>query len=133
VWSTKVTEKLNKRAKKSRPHRVDPYGSDQGDYEVIHRGEILSNSDFKKFNYIVHVEEGIMSKYMCLKLNLTSKPCSHTQQVSQSAQNSITVLPSRSNISNITFDAARHSISGVFLAISLNVHHNTNESGNYMS
>jgi hypothetical protein len=24
VWSTKVTEKLNKRAGKSRPHRVDP-------------------------------------------------------------------------------------------------------------
>jgi hypothetical protein len=36
LWSTKVTEKLNKKAKKSRPQRVDPYGSDRGDYEVIH-------------------------------------------------------------------------------------------------
>jgi hypothetical protein len=30
VRSIKVTEKLNKRAEKSRPHRVDPYGSDRG-------------------------------------------------------------------------------------------------------
>jgi hypothetical protein len=57
----------------------------------------------------------------------------NTQQVSQSTRHSITVSPSRSNISNTTFDVARHSISGVSPATSLNVHHNTNESGNYMS
>jgi hypothetical protein len=39
IWSTKVTEKLNKRAKKSRPHRIDPYDSDRGGYEIIHHGE----------------------------------------------------------------------------------------------
>jgi hypothetical protein len=59
VWLTKVTEKLNKRAEKSRPHRVDPYDSDRGDYEVIHHGEILSNSDFENFKYTVN--EGMMS------------------------------------------------------------------------
>jgi hypothetical protein len=47
VWSTKVTEKLNKRTEKSRQHRVNPYGSDRGDYEVIHHGETLPNDDFK--------------------------------------------------------------------------------------
>jgi hypothetical protein len=57
----------------------------------------------------------------------------NTQQVSQYAHHSITIPPSRSNISNTTFDAARHSISGVSPVISLNVHHNTNELGNYMS
>jgi hypothetical protein len=56
VWSTKFTEKLNKRAKKSRPHRVDPYGSDRGDYEIIHHSKILSNGDFKNFKYTVHIE-----------------------------------------------------------------------------
>jgi hypothetical protein len=30
MWSTKVIKKLNKRAEKSRPHKVDPYGSDWG-------------------------------------------------------------------------------------------------------
>jgi hypothetical protein len=75
----KLPRKLNKRAKKSRPYRVDPYGSDQGggDYEVIHHGETLPNYDFENFKYTVHIEEVIMSKYMCLKPNLTSIPCSH--------------------------------------------------------
>jgi hypothetical protein len=45
VRSIKVTEKLNKRAEKSRPHRVDPYGSDRGYYVVIHHGERLPNGD----------------------------------------------------------------------------------------
>jgi hypothetical protein len=49
LWSRKVTDKLIKRPKKSRPHRVDPYGSDLGDYEVIHHGEILSNRDYENF------------------------------------------------------------------------------------
>jgi hypothetical protein len=49
VRSTKVTEKLNKRAKKLRPHMVDPYGSDQRDYEVIHHGETIPNGDFKNY------------------------------------------------------------------------------------
>jgi hypothetical protein len=52
----------------------------------------------------------------------------NTQQVSQYVCHSITVPPSRSNIKNTTFYAARHSISNVSSAISLNVHHNTNES-----
>jgi SWIM zinc finger len=77
MWSTKVTEKLNKRAKKSRPHMVDLYGSDREDYEVIHHGETLPNGDFKNFKYTVHIEEGMMSKCTCLKPNLTSIPCSH--------------------------------------------------------
>jgi hypothetical protein len=66
VWSTKVIKKLNKRAKKLRPHMVDPYGSDQGDYEVIHHGEILPNSDFENFKYTVHIKEGMVSKCSCL-------------------------------------------------------------------
>jgi hypothetical protein len=77
VWSTKVTEKLNKRAKTSCPHMVDPYGSDGGDYEVIHHGEILLNGDFKNFKCTIHIEEGMMSKCTCLKLNLTCIPCAH--------------------------------------------------------
>jgi hypothetical protein len=77
VWSTKVTEKLNKIAKKSRPRRVDPYGSDRGDYEVIHHGETLPNGDFEHFKYTVHIEEDMMSKCTCLKSNLTSISCFH--------------------------------------------------------
>jgi SWIM zinc finger len=77
VWSTKVTKKLNKRAGKSRPHRVDSYGSDRGDYEVILCGETLPNDDFKNFKYIVHIEEDMMSKCTCLKSTLTGIPCSH--------------------------------------------------------
>jgi hypothetical protein len=79
MWSTKVIKKLNKRAEKSRPHKVDPYGSDWGggDYEVIHHGEILSNGDFENFKYTVHIEEDIMSKCACLKLNLTGISYSH--------------------------------------------------------
>jgi hypothetical protein len=64
VWSTKITEKLKKIAEKSRPHRVDPYGSNRGGYEVIHHGETLPNGDFKNFKYIVHIKEGMMSKCM---------------------------------------------------------------------
>jgi hypothetical protein len=51
-------------------------------------------------------------------------------------QVNLSVTPSlfhHREVSNTTFDAARHSISGVSPAISLNIHHNTNESGNYMS
>jgi hypothetical protein len=77
VWSTKVTEKLNKIAKKSRPHWIDPYGSGRGGYEIIHHGETLPNCDFENFNYIVHIEEGMMLKCTCLKLNLTGISCSH--------------------------------------------------------
>jgi SWIM zinc finger len=77
VWSTKVTKKLNKRAEKSRSHMVDPYGSDRGDYEIIHHGETLPNGDFKNFKYTIPFEEGMMSKCMCLKSNLTGIPCSH--------------------------------------------------------
>jgi hypothetical protein len=70
----KVIEKLNKRVEKSRPHRVNPNGSDRGDYEIIHHDETLSNDDFKNFKYIVHIEECMMSKYTCLKSNLTGIP-----------------------------------------------------------
>jgi SWIM zinc finger len=77
VWSTKVTEKLNKRAEKSRPQRIDPYSSDQGDYEFIHHDETLPNGDFKNFKYTVHIEEDMMLKCTCLKPNLTGIPCSH--------------------------------------------------------
>jgi SWIM zinc finger len=73
----KVIEKVNKRVEKSRPHRVNPNGSDRGDYEIIHHDETLSNDDFENFKYIVHIEEGMMSKYTCLKSNLTGIPCSH--------------------------------------------------------
>jgi predicted RNA-binding protein len=44
VWSTKVTGKLNKRAE------TLPYGSDRGNYKVIHHGETLPNGDFKILN-----------------------------------------------------------------------------------
>jgi hypothetical protein len=57
----------------------------------------------------------------------------NNQQVSQSARHFIIILPSISDISNTTFDAAQHSISCVSSTISLNVHYNTNESDNYMS
>jgi hypothetical protein len=77
LWSTKITKKLNKRDGKSRPHRVDCYGSDRGDYEIIHVGEILPNGDFKKLKYIIHIEEDMMSKCTCLKPNLTGIPCFH--------------------------------------------------------
>jgi hypothetical protein len=56
TWSTKVTKKLNKRAEKSHPHRVDLYVSDRGDYEVIHHGETLSNDDFENFKYTIYIE-----------------------------------------------------------------------------
>jgi MULE transposase domain/SWIM zinc finger len=81
LWSRKVTEKLNKRAEKSRSHRVDPYGSDLGDYEVIHHGETLSNGDYENFKYTVNIKEGSMPKCDCLKPNLTGIPCSHVLAV----------------------------------------------------
>jgi hypothetical protein len=72
VWSTNIIEKLNKRAKKSRSHGVDPYGSDRGegmgDYEVIHHGETLPNGDFKNFKYIIHIVEDMMSKIYMFKI-----------------------------------------------------------------
>jgi hypothetical protein len=77
MWSTKVIEKLNKIAEKSHLHRVDPYGSDRGDYEVIHHGKTLPNGDFKIFKYTIHIEEGMMLKCTCLKPNLTGLSCSH--------------------------------------------------------
>jgi hypothetical protein len=79
VWSTKVTGKLNKIAEKSRPHRLDPYGSDRGggDYEVIHHSETLPNGDFEIFKYTIHIEEDMESKCTCLKPNLTSISCFH--------------------------------------------------------
>jgi hypothetical protein len=49
---------------------VDLYGSDRGDYEVIHNG------DFKNFKYTIRIEEDIISKYTCLKSNLTGISCS---------------------------------------------------------
>jgi SWIM zinc finger len=69
--------KAKKIAEKSRPHWVDPYGSNREDYKVIHHGETLPNGDFKNFKYIVHIKEGMMSKCMCLKSKLTGIPCSH--------------------------------------------------------
>jgi hypothetical protein len=77
MWSTKVTENLNKRAEKSCPHRVDPYGSDWEKYEVIHHDETLPNGDFINFKYTIHIEEGMMLKYTCLKSNLTGISCSN--------------------------------------------------------
>jgi hypothetical protein len=77
IWSKKVIEKLNKRAEKSCLYRVDPYGSDRGDYEVIHHGEPLFNGDFENFKYTVHIKECMMLKYTCLKPNLIGIPCSH--------------------------------------------------------
>jgi SWIM zinc finger len=69
--------KAKKRAEKLRSRRVDPYGSDRGDYEVIHHDETLPNGDFENFKYTIHIEEGMLSKCTCLKPNLTSIPCSH--------------------------------------------------------
>jgi hypothetical protein len=51
-------------------HRVDLYGFDRGNYEVIHHSETLPNGDFKNFKYTVHIEEDMMSKCTCLKSNL---------------------------------------------------------------
>jgi hypothetical protein len=50
----KVTEKLNKRVKKSHPHRVDPYDSDRGrgDYEIIHHSKTIPNGDLKNLNIL---------------------------------------------------------------------------------
>jgi hypothetical protein len=59
-----------KELKKSRVHRVDLYGFDRGNYEVIHHSETLPNGDFKNFKYTVHIEENMMSKCTCLKSNL---------------------------------------------------------------
>jgi SWIM zinc finger len=81
LWSRKVTDKLTKRAEKLRPHRVDPYGSDLGDYKVIQYGETLSSGDYKNFKYNVNIKEGSMLKCDCLKLNLTGIPCSHVLAV----------------------------------------------------
>jgi SWIM zinc finger len=77
VWSIKVIKKLNKRAEKLCPHRVDSYDSDRGDYKVIYHGETLPNGDFKNFKYTVHIEEDMMSKCTCLKSNLTGISCYH--------------------------------------------------------
>jgi SWIM zinc finger len=81
LWSRKVINKLTKRAKKSRPHRVDPYGSDLGDCEVIHHGETLPNGDYENFKYTVNIKEGYIPKCDCLKSNLTGIPCSHVLAV----------------------------------------------------
>jgi SWIM zinc finger len=37
----------------------------------------VPNGDLKNFKYTVHIEEGMISKCTCLKLNLTGIPCSH--------------------------------------------------------
>jgi SWIM zinc finger len=77
LWSRKVTDKLIKRAEKSRPHKVDPYGYDLGDYEVIHHDETLPNGDYENFKYTVNIKEESMPKCDCLKPDLTGIPCSH--------------------------------------------------------
>lgn len=81
VWSRSVTEKLIKRGDKSRPHRVDPYRSEQGDFEVLHQGETLPNGEFENFKYHVLLEEGVFTRCTCLKPNLTGIPCSHVLAV----------------------------------------------------
>jgi hypothetical protein len=80
VWSTKITEKLNKELKNHAHTGLTLMALIRrggGGYEVIHHGETLPNGDFKNFKYTVQIEEGMMSKCTSLKPNLTGISYSH--------------------------------------------------------
>jgi hypothetical protein len=79
-WSRNVTQKLIKRGDKARLHRVNPYKSQLGEFEVTHQGETLPNDKWEDNKYHVKLHnEG--SSCGCLKPDLTGIPCSHVLAV----------------------------------------------------
>jgi hypothetical protein len=92
-WSTRVEKRLAKHTNKASQMKVVPYGYEQGEYEVLVKGESVPqergvdgtmNYTRRDFGYKVIIRADKTVECACQKIQFTGIPCSHVLAVCQS-------------------------------------------------